>query len=55
MHRANPNPLQDPTQPESATNPVVAYAVYSDPDTTKVVPGGVTQSVSAVHHFITRP
>lgn len=55
LHRAYAYRLQDPTQPESATNPVVAYAVYSDPDTTKVVPGGVTQSVSAVHHFITRP
>ncbi|WP_135230361.1 Ig-like domain-containing protein [Deinococcus fonticola] len=55
LHRAYTYRLQDPTQPESATNPVVAYAVYSDPDTTKVVPGGVTQSVSTIHHFITRP
>ena len=55
LHRAYAYRLQDPTQPESATNPVVAYSVYSDPDTNKIVPGGVTQSVSTVHHFITRP
>ncbi|MBZ9749638.1 hypothetical protein K7W42_02045 [Deinococcus sp. HMF7604] len=47
--------LQDPAQPQSATNPIVAYAVYSDPDTTKVVPGGVTQSYTDVYDFITRP
>jgi len=47
--------LQDPAQPQSSSNPIVAYAVYSDPDTTKVVPGGVTQSYTDVHDFTTRP
>lgn len=55
LHKAFAYRLQDPTQPESVTNPVVAYAVYSDPETTKIVPGGVTQSVSTIHHFMTRP
>ena len=55
LHRAYTYRLLDPTLPESTTNPVVAYSVYSDPDTTKIVPGGVTQSVSTVYHFITRP
>lgn len=55
LHRAYAYRLLDPMQPESASNPVVAYSVYSDPDTTKIVPGGVTQSASAINHFITRP
>lgn len=55
LHRAYAYRLLDPTQPESVTNPVVSYSVYSDPDTTKIVPGGATQSVSTIHHFITRP
>ena len=47
--------LQDPSLPQSASNPVVAYSVYADPDREKIVPGGATQSAADIHHFITKP
>ncbi|MFC6592851.1 Ig-like domain-containing protein [Deinococcus lacus] len=55
LNRAFAFRLADPAQPQSETNPVVAYSVYSDPDSTKVVPDGATQSAAAIHHFITKP
>ena len=55
LNRAFAFRLADPAQPQSETNPVVAYSVYSDPDSIKVVPDGATQSAAAIHHFITKP
>lgn len=47
--------VADPSKPAGASNPVVAYSVYSDPDSTRLaVPGGVRQQYTEVNDFTTR-
>ncbi|CAM3243199.1 Uncharacterized protein DR_A0282 [Deinococcus saxicola] len=55
INKANAYRVADPSQPASATNPIVAYSVYSDPDSARLItPGGIRQQYTEVNDFTTR-